>query len=48
MLACGQLLDMEGRVDWKNCKVPHDEEAQMAKDFKKQFKEFDFNFEDDW
>ena len=46
-LACKSLLDMEDRIDWRDCKVGKDEETKMTKDFRSAFQPFDFTLEDD-
>lgn len=35
------LLNMEDRVDWRNCKLTKEEETKMTEGFKKRFEEFD-------
>lgn len=46
-LACKALLDMEDRIDWRDCKVGKEEETKMTKDFRSAFQPFDFTLEDD-
>jgi hypothetical protein len=36
------MLNTPGRVDWKACKVEMEEEAADTKEFRNQFKAFDF------
>lgn len=35
---------MPERIDWKSCTESQEKEKQMAQEFKKNFKDFDFNF----
>nr|KAG5702915.1 hypothetical protein BaRGS_034688 [Batillaria attramentaria] len=44
VLAEPAILNMPERVDWRNCQADKDQEAQMAADFKSNFRTFDFNF----
>ncbi|XP_036363456.1 CWF19-like protein 1 isoform X2 [Octopus sinensis] len=44
VLASPMLLNMPERIDWKNCTESQEKEKQMAQEFKKKFKDFDFNF----
>ena len=46
-LACKALLDMEDRIDWRDCKVAKEEETKMTKEFRSAFQPFDFTLEDD-
>ena len=46
-LACKALLDMEDRIDWRDCKVGKEEETKMTKEFRSAFQPFDFTLEDD-
>lgn len=36
------LLDCEDKTDWKECQLSKDEEVEMVKQFRNEFKEFDF------
>nr|CAD7262190.1 unnamed protein product [Timema shepardi] len=42
VLASSALLDMEDRADWRDCKISKEEETDLAKQFRNDFKEFDF------
>uniref|UniRef100_A0A0L8G1K5 Cwf19-like C-terminal domain-containing protein n=1 Tax=Octopus bimaculoides TaxID=37653 RepID=A0A0L8G1K5_OCTBM len=44
VLASPILLNMPERINWKSCTESQEEEKQMAQEFKKKFKDFDFNF----
>ncbi|KAL1554965.1 hypothetical protein AAHA92_15461 [Salvia divinorum] len=37
------LLNMADKADWRNCQLSKDEEAEMAENFKREFKEYDPN-----
>ena len=43
-LAEPPILNMPERVDWRNCKMSKEEEAEQAAAFKATFRAFDFNF----
>lgn len=43
VLACDDILNMQHRADWKECKVSQEQEKQLANAFKKIFKPYDFN-----
>ncbi|KAF1313416.1 Nuclear protein, partial [Globisporangium splendens] len=45
--AAACVLEMPRRANWKYCVVPKPEEEQMTKQFKEQWKQFDFTLEDD-
>ena len=48
VLASPSLLNMEDRIDWRECKAANkEEEAQMTKEFRKTFQPFDFTLEDE-
>ena len=47
VLASPPLLNMEERVDWRECKADKETETQMTKAFRKLFAPFDFTLEDD-
>ncbi|XP_063242249.1 CWF19-like protein 1 [Bacillus rossius redtenbacheri] len=42
VLASSSLLDMEDRSDWRDCKIPKEEETEQAKQFRNAFQKFDF------
>lgn len=42
VLACGPVLDMESRSDWKDCKVEKEEEEKTARRIRTDFEPFDF------
>ncbi|GAB1609733.1 CWF19-like protein 1 [Argonauta hians] len=44
ILASPMLLNMPDRIDWKSCTESQEDEKEMAQEFKKMFKSFDFNF----
>lgn len=46
VLASKHLLNMEERVDWKECKVEKEEEVSMANDFRKIFEPYDFTLDE--
>ena len=46
VLASKYLLNMEERVDWKDCKVEKKEEIRMANDFRKIFEPYDFTLDE--
>jgi hypothetical protein len=36
---------MPERVDWRNCKISKEKETQLARQFKEDFKNYDFNLD---
>ncbi len=47
-LASPDLLDLEDRIDWRECKAEtKDEEATLTKDFRSFFQPYDFTLSDD-
>merc|ERR1711972_177267 len=46
VVACSDLLDIEDRVDWSECKISKDEEINLVKSFKQKFTPYDFTQED--
>lgn len=47
VFASNALLDCEEKVDWRNCALGKEEEAELTKKLKEQFKPFDFANDDD-
>ena len=47
LLALPTLLDMEDKIDWRECQVPKEEEVKMTKDFRTTFQPYDFTLEDE-
>ena len=47
VLCCPNLLDLEDRIDWRECKGTKEEETEMTKEFRKKFQPFDFTLDDD-
>lgn len=45
VLSSPQVLNMPERVDWRNCKLSKDKETQLARQFKEDFKNYDFNLD---
>lgn len=43
VLACEELLNMEGRVDWRACNMTKEDEIESALNFRKAFSKYDFN-----
>lgn len=41
VLAGPSLLDCEDKIDWKNCLLGEEKEAEVAKQLKIKFKQFD-------
>ena len=41
------VLDLEDRIDWRQCKLEKDEETEMTQAFRNLFKPFDFTLEED-
>ena len=46
VLASKHLLNIEDRIDWKECKVSKEEEIEIANDFRKIFEPFDFTLDE--
>lgn len=42
ILADPQLLNLSDKIDWKSCCLTKEEETDLTKSFKQQFKPFDF------
>lgn len=42
VLANEELLNMEDRADWRDCKITKEEETELAKKFRTAFEPFDF------
>ena len=45
-MASKHLLNIEDRIDWKECKVSKEEEIEIANDFRKIFEPFDFTLDE--
>lgn len=45
MLASEDILNVPGRVDWKQCKIDPTEEREEVERFKRNFKPYDFTKE---
>ena len=46
-MAAPSILDLEDRIDWRDCKSSKEEESEWTKEFRKMFQPFDFTLEDD-
>lgn len=46
VLASDRILDMNDRVDWKDCQIDFDEEVEVAKKVRQQFSKFDLDNDD--
>ena len=47
VLASVNLLKIEERIDWKECKVSKEEEITIASEFRQIFKAYDFTIDED-
>ncbi len=47
VLASRSLLNVEERVDWRECKESPDKEAETTKKFRKVFEPYDFTLEEE-
>ena len=47
VLACPAILNMMGRVHWKECSLSVEEETSLALQFRDTFQPFDFTDNDD-
>lgn len=43
VLASVELLNLEDKVDWKDCQKGPDEEIELAKDIRKKFQPYEVN-----
>jgi hypothetical protein len=46
-MASNTLLDLQDRIDWRECKTDKDQETKMAKEFRNAFQPYDFTLEDE-
>lgn len=47
LLANPGILDLEDKIDWRECQASKEEEAKMTKDFRALFQPYDFTLEED-
>ena len=47
VLAHSDLLNVEDRVDWRECKVNRETEVRMTQEFRDLFKPYDFTVDED-
>ena len=45
VLCSPSILNLQDRIDWKQCKVDKEHEIRQTKKFRERFKLFDFNFQ---